>query len=74
MVQPGEAVAVCGDGKLGLLIAQVLAISGHNVTFFGRHERKMALVEGVKRVVVTEGPLPAEYGGVGFSRGFYFNY
>ncbi len=33
--------AVLGDGKLGLLIAQVLAVHGSKVDLFGRHPEKM---------------------------------
>lgn len=38
-------IAVLGDGKLGLLIAQVLARSSDHVTAFGRHPRKLAILE-----------------------------
>ena len=52
-VQPGARILVIGDGKLGLLIAQVCAYMGGRVTLFGRHEKKLALarrwnVEAVK--------------------------
>jgi len=40
---PGERVLVLGDGKLGLLVAQVLARHGCRVWLRGRHERKLAL-------------------------------
>ncbi len=36
-------VAVLGDGKLGLLIAQVLHAHGAHVTLYGRHERKLSI-------------------------------
>jgi alcohol dehydrogenase len=36
-------VAVLGDGKLGLLIAQVLHAHGAQVTLFGRHPAKLAI-------------------------------
>ena len=39
----GQRVAVLGDGKLGLLIAQVLALHGAEVHQFGRHVRKLAV-------------------------------
>lgn len=39
------AVAVLGDGKLGLLIAQVLQAHGARVHLLGRHKEKMQLVE-----------------------------
>lgn len=38
-----EPVAVLGDGKLGLLIAQVLEAHGVAVTLFGRHEEKLRI-------------------------------
>lgn len=41
----GERVAVLGDGKLGLLIAQVLQVGGAQVSLFGRHAAKMAIAE-----------------------------
>jgi 2-desacetyl-2-hydroxyethyl bacteriochlorophyllide A dehydrogenase len=36
-------VAVLGDGKLGLLVAQVLAARGAAVRLYGRHKEKMKL-------------------------------
>jgi threonine dehydrogenase-like Zn-dependent dehydrogenase len=44
-IPKGERVAVLGDGKLGLLISQVLAAHGAKVHLFGRHKEKMRLVE-----------------------------
>lgn len=41
----GAKVAVLGDGKLGLLIAQVLQLHGAKVHLYGRHPEKMRLVE-----------------------------
>lgn len=43
----GVRVAVLGDGKLGLLIAQVLQVGGAHVHLFGRHAEKMAIAEAV---------------------------
>lgn len=40
----GTSVALVGDGKLGLLIGQVLATTGARVTAFGRHEEKLAIL------------------------------
>ncbi len=51
-VLAGTRVAVLGDGKLGLLIAQVLAAHGARVHLFGRHKDKMKLVESAR--VTTE--------------------
>lgn len=42
-IPAGERVAVLGDGKLGLLIAQVLQISGAEVHLFGRHREKLRI-------------------------------
>jgi threonine dehydrogenase-like Zn-dependent dehydrogenase len=42
-----EAVAVLGDGKLGLLIAQVLHAHGARVTLYGRHEHKLRLARKI---------------------------
>lgn len=39
----GAESAVLGDGKLGLLIAQVLAVHGGKVDLYGRHPEKMAI-------------------------------
>jgi len=52
----GERVAVLGDGKLGLLVAQVLQAKGAQVHLLGRHKAKMRLVEaaGVTSEVVPK--------------------
>jgi 2-desacetyl-2-hydroxyethyl bacteriochlorophyllide A dehydrogenase len=42
-IPAGAAVAVLGDGKLGLLIAQVLHAAGCRVHQFGRHAEKLAI-------------------------------
>ena len=51
-IPKGELVALLGDGKLGLLIAQVLQAHGARVHLFGRHRDKMRIVE--KAGVTTE--------------------
>lgn len=43
-VKPDDTVAVVGDGRLGLLCAQVLARTGCRVHLIGRHRDKMAIV------------------------------
>jgi threonine dehydrogenase-like Zn-dependent dehydrogenase len=45
-VQPTDRVLVLGDGKLGQLIAQVLALTGCNLTVIGRHQEKLDLLAG----------------------------
>lgn len=57
----GAEVAVLGDGKLGLLIAQVLQLHRLQVHLYGRHRHKLAIVEplGVKGHVAGEGEAAA---------------
>ena len=52
-----SAVAVLGDGKLGLLVAQVLQAHGAQVHQFGRYEHKLAIAErsGVTTEVAEPG-------------------
>jgi threonine dehydrogenase-like Zn-dependent dehydrogenase len=40
-IHPGTRAAVLGDGRLGLLIAQVLRTATPHVMVFGRHDRKL---------------------------------
>lgn len=42
-VRRAQPVAVLGDGKLGLLIAQVLAVHGAEVHLYGRHADKLRI-------------------------------
>jgi threonine dehydrogenase-like Zn-dependent dehydrogenase len=44
-IPPLSPVAVLGDGKLGLLIAQVLQVHGCRVHQFGRHRDKLKIPE-----------------------------
>ncbi len=44
-IPKGAPVAVLGDGKLGLLVAQVLQAHGAQVRLFGKHKEKMAIAE-----------------------------
>jgi threonine dehydrogenase-like Zn-dependent dehydrogenase len=43
-LKPTESVVILGDGKMGQLAAQVLALSGCAVTMVGKHEEKLAFV------------------------------
>jgi threonine dehydrogenase-like Zn-dependent dehydrogenase len=40
-VAPSDRVLVLGDGKLGLLVAQTLALTGCELTVVGRHQAKL---------------------------------
>jgi threonine dehydrogenase-like Zn-dependent dehydrogenase len=44
-IQPSQSVAVIGDGKLGLLCAQILALTGAQVLSVGKHPAKQRIVE-----------------------------
>jgi threonine dehydrogenase-like Zn-dependent dehydrogenase len=43
-VEPGQRCLVLGDGKLGLLVAQVLDTAGARVLALGRHPEKLAIL------------------------------
>ena len=49
-------VAVIGDGKLGLLCAQVLATTGAEVTLIGKHRSKLAIAarRGIETNTIAE--------------------
>jgi|SRR6185312_5221262 len=57
----GDEVAVLGDGKLGLLVAQVLHAHGCRVRQFGKHKSKLAISEaqGIATQPVNQTPPPA---------------
>lgn len=44
-ILPETKVAVIGDGKLGILCAQSLALKSRNVSLIGKHEQKLKIVE-----------------------------
>lgn len=44
-VEPNQQVAVVGDGKLGLLICQVLKLTGCELCLIGKHARKLEMAE-----------------------------
>lgn len=55
-ISPGEDVVVLGDGKLGLLCAQVLGRTGARVTLVGKHGKKLGLLQraDVRTVLLSE--------------------
>ena len=59
-IPAGARVAVLGDGKLGLLIAQALHARGLRVIQFGRHKEKLAIsaAAGIDTAMAS-GKLPA---------------
>ena len=59
-IRPNERVAVVGDGKLGLLVAQVLRLTGAEITLVGRHPERWAVVERQGSTATGDaGALPA---------------
>ena len=43
-IRPSQRVAIVGDGELGLLVAQVLQLTGCQLSVFGRHASKRAIL------------------------------
>jgi alcohol dehydrogenase len=56
-VRPTESVAVVGDGKLGLLVAQVLSLTGCHLIVLGRHPAKLEILRALGITVTTEPPV-----------------
>ena len=59
----GGQVAVLGDGKLGLLVSQVLQVNGRRVHQFGRHPEKLRIAgkAGVTTEIAGDHLPAAEY-------------
>ncbi len=55
-LNPGDDVLVMGDGKLGMLCAQVLKLTGARVTVLGKHQEKLALIKrtGVRTLLLDD--------------------
>src|SRR6266571_284121 len=55
-LKPSDSVVVLGDGKMGQLAAQVLALVGCEVIMVGKHKEKLALAEkrGVHPSLLTD--------------------
>jgi threonine dehydrogenase-like Zn-dependent dehydrogenase len=53
---PRDEVLVLGDGKLGLLCAQVLSLTGARVTVVGKHANKLAVLKklGIQTVLLPD--------------------
>jgi threonine dehydrogenase-like Zn-dependent dehydrogenase len=63
-IDPLHKVCVMGDGKLGLLVAQAVKLSGCQVTVVGKHRNKLSILE--KRNIKTR--LRSEF------RGNYYDF
>ncbi len=53
-INSDDRVAVIGDGKLGLLCAQVIALTGASVLLIGKHAEKLRIAE--RRGIETTRP------------------
>ncbi|MCH7675488.1 alcohol dehydrogenase catalytic domain-containing protein [candidate division KSB1 bacterium] len=55
-IEPNCEVAVIGDGKLGLLICQVLRLTGCRLKLIGKHPKKLVLAQswGISTLKVDE--------------------
>jgi threonine dehydrogenase-like Zn-dependent dehydrogenase len=55
-IEPGHKCVVLGDGKLGLLVAQVLHQAGARVLAVGKHPQKLAILgeRGIATVLLSE--------------------
>lgn len=74
-VSPNHKVLVVGDGKLGQLVAQTLALTGCDLLVIGRHCQKLANLEarGIKTGLVeaaTEGAFDISVECTGNPKGF----
>lgn len=49
-IKPVDKICVLGDGKLGILVGQVLSLTGCNLTVVGHHEAKLSILSqlGIK--------------------------
>jgi threonine dehydrogenase-like Zn-dependent dehydrogenase len=58
-LQPTHQVVVLGDGKLGLLCAQVLHLTGAQVCLVGRHAHKLEVARalGMQTAILSDAPL-----------------
>lgn len=62
-VQPSSRVAVLGDGKLGQLCAQMLALTGCQLLVIGRHEDKLELLKqrGIATLLAAQADSLSEF-------------
>ncbi len=62
-VRSEDRVAIVGDGKLGILTAQALALTGADVTVVGRHPERATLIDAVGSPIpiVTEVEAGTDY-------------
>ena len=54
-ISPKDNVAIIGDGRLSLMIAQVVSLYGVDLTIIGKHEEKLKLFEKLGKIKHQEG-------------------
>lgn len=57
-IDSSQSVLIMGDGKLGLLCAQVIGLTGCKVEVLGKHRQKLDLLEGIPTYL---DPPPKKY-------------
>jgi threonine dehydrogenase-like Zn-dependent dehydrogenase len=62
-IKEDTRLAVIGDGKLGLLCAQVLATTGASVTLVGKHQNKLQIAarRGIETITADKARLRTRY-------------
>lgn len=60
-ISPDLNAAVLGDGRLALLVAQVLSLTGIDLTVIGKHPEKLALFEPFAKTALQPDPSGYEY-------------
>ena len=49
-IKPSTSVGIIGDGRLAYMIAQVVSLTGANLTIIGKHEEKLSLFSSFAKV------------------------
>ncbi|MDR7856794.1 alcohol dehydrogenase catalytic domain-containing protein [Tissierella sp.] len=49
-IKPSTSVGIIGDGRLAYMIAQVVSLTGANLTIIGKHEEKLNLFKSFAKV------------------------
>ena len=52
-IRPSEELCVIGDGRLAFMIAQVLALTGAEITVLGKHEDKLSRFAGFAKTAIA---------------------
>ena len=54
-IRPSDNVAIIGDGRLALMIAQVISLSGVDLTIIGKHPEKLEHFKRLGKIEYKEG-------------------